>query len=162
MLEAAETIGGGTRTSELTLPGLLHDDCSAVHPMAVGSPALLDRSGSSATGSSGPGRRSTSPTRSTAASAAAMVRSIEETAAGLGGDGERLAAALRRARRRASTALGEDILRPFLHVPAPPAAAGPLRPAGGGAGDGRWRALLRIAAGRGRCSAASPRTPSAR
>ena len=38
VLEAAETIGGGTRTSELTVPGLLHDECSAVHPMAVGSP----------------------------------------------------------------------------------------------------------------------------
>ena len=40
VIEAAETIGGGARSSELTLPGLLHDDCSAVHPLAVGSPAL--------------------------------------------------------------------------------------------------------------------------
>ncbi len=40
VLEAAETIGGGTRTSELTVPGVLHDHCSAVHPMAVGSPFL--------------------------------------------------------------------------------------------------------------------------
>ncbi|GCB45036.1 NAD(P)/FAD-dependent oxidoreductase [Streptomyces sp. NL15-2K] len=39
VLEAADTIGGGTRTSELT-PGLLHDHCSATHPMAVGSPFL--------------------------------------------------------------------------------------------------------------------------
>ncbi|MFC8516344.1 phytoene desaturase family protein [Streptomyces sp. NPDC057257] len=39
VLEAADTIGGGTRTSELT-PGLLHDHCSATHPMAVGSPYL--------------------------------------------------------------------------------------------------------------------------
>ena len=40
VLEAADRIGGGTRTSELTVPGLLHDDCSATHPMAVGSPFL--------------------------------------------------------------------------------------------------------------------------
>src|SRR5215813_7551848 len=40
VLEAAETIGGGTRTSELTVPGLLHDDCSATHPMAAASPFL--------------------------------------------------------------------------------------------------------------------------
>ncbi|MFF3331039.1 phytoene desaturase family protein [Streptomyces sp. NPDC002888] len=39
VLEAAATIGGGTRTSELT-PGLRHDHCSATHPMAVGSPFL--------------------------------------------------------------------------------------------------------------------------
>ena len=40
VLEAAETIGGGTRSGELTLPGLIHDDCSAVHPMAGVSPFL--------------------------------------------------------------------------------------------------------------------------
>src|SRR5262245_16138428 len=38
VLEAAHTIGGGTRSKELTLPGFLHDICSAIHPMAVASP----------------------------------------------------------------------------------------------------------------------------
>jgi len=38
--EAAGTIGGGTRSSELTLPGVLHDHCSAVHPMGVASPVF--------------------------------------------------------------------------------------------------------------------------
>ncbi len=38
VMEAKATIGGGTRTEELTLPGYLHDVCSAVHPMAVASP----------------------------------------------------------------------------------------------------------------------------
>lgn len=38
VIEGRETIGGGTRTEELTLPGFLHDVCSAVHPMAVWSP----------------------------------------------------------------------------------------------------------------------------
>jgi len=35
VVERNETIGGGARTSELTLPGFLHDVCSAVHPMAL-------------------------------------------------------------------------------------------------------------------------------
>lgn len=38
VLEAAATLGGGARTGELTLPGFHHDICSAVHPLAVGSP----------------------------------------------------------------------------------------------------------------------------
>ena len=38
LLEARETIGGGTRSAELTLPGFIHDVCSAVHPLAVSSP----------------------------------------------------------------------------------------------------------------------------
>lgn len=40
VFEAKDTIGGGTRTLELTEPGFLHDVCSAVHPTAVGSPYL--------------------------------------------------------------------------------------------------------------------------
>lgn len=38
VLEAEEEIGGGARTAELTRPGFLHDVCSAVHPLAAGSP----------------------------------------------------------------------------------------------------------------------------
>lgn len=38
VLEAKETIGGGARSGELTLPGFTHDICSAVHPMGVSSP----------------------------------------------------------------------------------------------------------------------------
>ncbi|MGI8812460.1 MAG: phytoene desaturase family protein [Pyrinomonadaceae bacterium] len=36
--EAEKTIGGSTRSGELTLPGFVHDICSAVHPLGVGSP----------------------------------------------------------------------------------------------------------------------------
>ncbi|MEU3350824.1 NAD(P)/FAD-dependent oxidoreductase [Streptomyces sp. NPDC037389] len=42
VFEAADAIGGGTRTEELTLPGFRHDPCSAVHPLAVRSPAFAD------------------------------------------------------------------------------------------------------------------------
>ncbi len=38
LVEGADTLGGGTRSAALTLPGFVHDVCSAVHPMAVASP----------------------------------------------------------------------------------------------------------------------------
>jgi phytoene dehydrogenase-like protein len=38
VLEGKSVIGGGLRSAELTLPGYIHDICSAVHPLAVGSP----------------------------------------------------------------------------------------------------------------------------
>jgi phytoene dehydrogenase-like protein len=40
VLEAADTIGGGTRSAALTLPGFVHDVCSAVHPFGIASPLL--------------------------------------------------------------------------------------------------------------------------
>src|SRR5215210_1972513 len=38
VFEAESTIGGGARSGELTLPGFVHDLCSAIHPMAAASP----------------------------------------------------------------------------------------------------------------------------
>src|SRR5436190_3019316 len=38
VLEANETIGGGVRSAELTLPGFVHDVCSSIHPFVPGSP----------------------------------------------------------------------------------------------------------------------------
>src|SRR6201995_3791489 len=38
LIEAASTVGGNMRSAELTLPGFIHDIGSAIHPMAVGSP----------------------------------------------------------------------------------------------------------------------------
>src|SRR5690606_27433213 len=38
LVEGKDTVGGGMRTKELTLPGFKHDVCSAVHPMALASP----------------------------------------------------------------------------------------------------------------------------
>lgn len=42
VVEAATTAGGGTRSAELTRPGFVHDVCSAVHPLALASPAIRD------------------------------------------------------------------------------------------------------------------------
>jgi phytoene dehydrogenase-like protein len=38
VLEAGDAVGGGTRSLELTLPGFVHDRCSAVHPLGGASP----------------------------------------------------------------------------------------------------------------------------
>lgn len=47
--EAKPTIGGGARSAELTLPGFVHDICSAFHPLGLGGPFLstlpLDKHG---------------------------------------------------------------------------------------------------------------------
>jgi phytoene dehydrogenase-like protein len=40
VFEAEPTIGGGARSAALTLPGFVHDVCSAVHPLAASSPAF--------------------------------------------------------------------------------------------------------------------------
>lgn len=39
--ESKSTIGGGLRSAELTLPGFVHDVCSAIHPLGMGSPFFL-------------------------------------------------------------------------------------------------------------------------
>lgn len=40
IIEAREEIGGGVHSTELTLPGFIHDVCSAIHPLALSSPAF--------------------------------------------------------------------------------------------------------------------------
>ncbi|HSK94963.1 MAG TPA: NAD(P)/FAD-dependent oxidoreductase [Candidatus Angelobacter sp.] len=42
LVEARDTIGGGCRSAELTLPGIVHDVCSAVHPMGRSSPLFRE------------------------------------------------------------------------------------------------------------------------
>ncbi len=118
VLEAADTIGGGTRTSELTLPGVLHDHCSAVHPMSVGSPTFnsLDLASH--------GLEWCWPEVDLAhplddGSAGVMVQSIDETAARLGDDGR----AWKRVFGRPSAGfaeLNEDLVEPIVHVPKHP------------------------------------------
>ena len=40
LVEGSDSIGGGMRTKELTLPDFKHDVCSAIHPMAMASPFM--------------------------------------------------------------------------------------------------------------------------
>jgi phytoene dehydrogenase-like protein len=42
LLEAADRVGGGTRSEELTLPGFVHDVCSAIHPLGAASPIFAE------------------------------------------------------------------------------------------------------------------------
>jgi phytoene dehydrogenase-like protein len=42
VIEGSDVLGGGCRTAELTLPGYLHDLCSAIHPLALASPCLRE------------------------------------------------------------------------------------------------------------------------
>src|ERR671915_2513616 len=42
VVEAAESVGGGVRSAELTLPGFVHDVCSTIHALARASPFLAE------------------------------------------------------------------------------------------------------------------------
>ena len=144
------------------VPGVLHDDCSAVHPMAVGLAVPAIARPRARTASSGAGPRSTSPTRSTTAAPAVMLRSIDATAAGLGADGRAwrrmFGAPVGRLRRRSA----RTSMRPVLHVPRHPLRLVALRPPGGACRRRCSPGASADARRRGRCSAASPRTRSAR
>ena len=77
------TSAAAVRSAELTLPGFVHDVCSADPPVRP-RVALLPRLRSRSTGSSSSSRRRRSPTRSTTAARSLVERSLDETAAGLG------------------------------------------------------------------------------
>jgi phytoene dehydrogenase-like protein len=86
VLEGRETIGGGLRTEELTLPGFRHDTCSAIHPLGVASPFLrtvpLAEHGVEWVSSPAPLAHPLDD-----GTAVVLERSPAETAAGLGVDG---------------------------------------------------------------------------
>ena len=115
VLEAADALGGGTRSSELTLPGLVHDECSAAHPLAVDNP-FARRFDLAAHGLTWrfPEVQYSHPLDG--GGGAAAYRSVEQTAAGLERDGK--------AWRSVFGPLAEcfddiasDFLRPMLRVP---------------------------------------------
>lgn len=116
--EAEHGIGGGTRSEELTLPGFIHDVCSAVHPMAVCSPffrelPLADH-----------GLEWIHPPVLMAhpfddGSAAVLMRSVGETGAGLGRDSRAYQRLMGRFVAQWQE-LFEEALAPPLHVPRRP------------------------------------------
>ncbi|MBA3867466.1 MAG: NAD(P)/FAD-dependent oxidoreductase, partial [Solirubrobacterales bacterium] len=118
VIEAGETIGGGTRSAELTLPGLIHDECSAVHSASVGAPSMtslgLERHGLEW---AWPEVDLAHPLDD--GGGGALLRSIADTVAGLGADGP----AWMRTFGASSAhfdALAEDVMRPILHLPRHP------------------------------------------
>ncbi|HZP72118.1 MAG TPA: NAD(P)/FAD-dependent oxidoreductase [Gaiellaceae bacterium] len=94
LVERAEIVGGGMRSAELTLPGFVHDVCSAIHPLALASPFLrsvpLEEHGV---------RWIAPPTQLAHpfddGSSAVLERSLDATCDALGADGARYARLLR-------------------------------------------------------------------
>ena len=122
VLEASDTIGGGTRSSEMIVAGLIHDHCSAVHPLVAGSPYLAELD------LAVHGLTWLQPTVDCAhplddGTAGAFYRSMEQTVEALGNDGQRW----RRVFEPMVThfdALFADASQPVLRVPRHPLTLG--------------------------------------
>src|SRR6266850_2516552 len=122
VLEANSSIGGGARSAELTLPGFVHDVCSAIHPLAAGSPFFktlpLERFGLDWI----------QPEIAVAhplddGSASALYRDVDLTASSLRDDARsyrNLMAPLARDWEK----LSAEFLQPILHLPRHPIALG--------------------------------------
>ncbi|MGA8015323.1 MAG: NAD(P)/FAD-dependent oxidoreductase [Candidatus Dormiibacterota bacterium] len=118
VVEAAEQVGGGSRTAELTLPGFRHDVCSAVHAMAYLSPFIRSA------GLESLGVRWVEPSAPLAHSfanrpAVVVERDISATAAGLGADAHRYASILGGV-VHAREAFADTVLGPLLRIPRHP------------------------------------------
>jgi phytoene dehydrogenase-like protein len=122
LLEAADTLGGGARTAELTRPGFQHDVCSAIHPLAAVSPFFADA------GLERHGLELVHPEVALAhplddGRAGVMHRSLEDTVAGLGADGPAWDRTVGWVARRWAT-LAPAVLAPLLRIPRHPLTLG--------------------------------------
>ena len=129
VLERDEQLGGGTRSAELLVPGVVHDVCSAVHPFGIASPAFH------ALGLEDHGLRWAHPPVALAhpltdGDAVLLHRSLDQTADGLDGDADAY-------RRLMSPLLDRwddllpDLLGPVLGVPGHPLVLARFGMAGG-------------------------------
>ena len=122
VIEAADTLGGGVRSAELTLPGLVHDVCSAIHPLAIATrfSRAFDLAEHGLAWAE-PEVQYAHPLD--AGRGAAAYRSVEETAHGLGGLGGRDGRTWERVfgplTERFDT-IADEFLQPVLHVPRHP------------------------------------------
>ncbi|MGK2851693.1 MAG: phytoene desaturase family protein [Candidatus Limnocylindrales bacterium] len=121
VFEAAPTIGGGTRTEELTLPGFRHDVCSTILPLTAASPFMrtIDWAahGVELVHPDAPLAHALDGGR-----VAVLERSITETARGLGVDDGRAWRRLFGSLVRDADKLSGELLRPVVHVPRHPLA----------------------------------------
>jgi phytoene dehydrogenase-like protein len=121
VIERERSIGGGTRTAELTLPGFRHDVCSAVHPLALGSPFLaqlgLERHGLELAFAEVEFAHPLDD-----GGAVALWREVAGTAAGLGVDGDAYAALIGPL-ARGWPRLAQFVLAPLGTVPRNPVLA---------------------------------------
>jgi len=118
VMEAQPTIGGGARSMEMTLPGFVHDHCSAIHPLAAGSPFFrnlpLREHGLEWIHSRYPLAHPLDD-----GTAAVLHRSVAETSAALGAGGEAYGALMQPLVDRWEL-LADEFLQPMLHVPRHP------------------------------------------
>ncbi|MBP2455510.1 phytoene desaturase family protein [Mycolicibacterium lutetiense] len=120
VLEAADTIGGGVRSGEGIVPGLVHDHCSAIHPMAVGS-AFLAGLGLERHGLQWKWPEIDCAHPLDGGAAGLLYRSVDDTATALGVDGARWRRAFGGPSAKFDT-LSQDIMGPLLRVPKHPLA----------------------------------------
>jgi phytoene dehydrogenase-like protein len=120
VLEAADTPGGGTRSSELTLPGLIHDECSGFHPLAVDT-AFSREFDLAAHGLTWrwPDVQFSHPL--VGGNGAVSLRSVRDTAAILGKDGAMWRRVFGPLTDRFDL-ITADFLKPMMHLPAHPLA----------------------------------------
>lgn len=118
IIEASETLGGGVRSSELTLPGLVHDECSGFHPLATDSAFArrFDLEGAGLDWRWAPAEFAHPLPGGTGAVAR---RSVEETARGLGEGGDTWRRVFGPLAQRFDT-ISEEFLQPVLHLPRHP------------------------------------------
>lgn len=115
MLEVAERLGGGTRSSELTLPGLVHDECSAAHPLALDTP-FSRRFDLEAHGLTWRWPEIQYAHPLDGGTGAAAYRSVEQTADGRGKDGDAWRTLFAPLADRFRD-IAADFVRPMLRVP---------------------------------------------
>lgn len=113
--EQADSIGGGTRTEELTLPGYLHDVCAAIHPLGISSPFFneLDLGVNWIQ----PGIPVSHPLDG--GRPAGLLRDVEESAIRFGADQERYLRVIKPLVERAADVI-EDFLGPLRMIPKNP------------------------------------------
>ncbi len=118
VIEEQPTIGGGARSAELTLPGFVHDRCSAIHPLGIGSPFFqslpLDRHGLEWIHPDLPLAHPLD-----GGIAAAQHQSLPETAHLLGDDGDAYQQLMGVFVRRWND-LAQEFLQPVIHLPRHP------------------------------------------
>ncbi len=119
--EAATSVGGGTRTAELTLPGFRHDVCSTIVSLALASPFFLGvdlvRHGVELVQPDAPAAHPLDGGR-----VAVLERSVAATAAGLGAPDGRAWARLFGPLVRDAPKLASELLRPVVRPPRHPGA----------------------------------------
>jgi len=118
VMEGNSEIGGGARSGELTLPGFVHDICSAIHPLGVGSP-FFQKLPLSKHGLDWIHPRLPLAHPLDDGTAAVLARSVTETANGLGVDGRSYDRFMRPLVNHWQK-LAPELLGPMLHWPRHP------------------------------------------